>query len=165
MINDKTRPFLKNLDRSEQLLKFHDDHLEKILLAKGSSHNHQVWVGGYQDHLVHCFVLAETLYRFFENHSVPLEFSLESAIIVIYFHDIEKIYREDEGFFKPNFYNDVLINKYGIIFDDQEKNALKYAHGEGEDYSKHRRVATPLAGFLHSIDNLSARVLYNVKDI
>jgi hypothetical protein len=52
-------------------------------------------------------------------------------------------------------HDEILFNKYKIYFDEQEKNTLKYAHGEGENYSKHKRIATQLA----------ARVLYNIKDI
>jgi len=159
---DKIRPFLQNLNRSESLLKFHDKHVNLILSAKGSSHNHQTWIGGYHDHLLHCFILGQNLYKLFKDNNVSLEFSFESVIVVVYFHDIEKIFKYNDMTPEPT---EILLEKYNIVLDDQEKNALKYAHGEGSDYSKEKRVASQLAGFLHSIDNLSARVLYNTKEL
>jgi|688.fasta_scaffold46598_10 hypothetical protein len=160
--SDKIRPFLQNLNRSEGLLKFHDDHIDLIMSAKGSSYNHQTWIGGYHDHLVHCFVLGQNLYKFFKDNNVSLEFSFESVVVVVYFHDIEKIFKYNNKTPEPT---EVLLERYHIVLDDQEKNALKYAHGEGSDYSKEKRVSSQLAGFLHSIDNLSARVLYDTKEL
>lgn len=185
MQTDKIRPVLQTIKgtRRDGLLKFHDDHIDEILSAKGSSGgNHQNWDGGLHDHLNHCFVLAQDLYKLLHERigpkwrgagnmsRVPIPFSLESAIVVLYFHDIEKIFKHGNRYpqrlieAKDAWYLGILPNKYGIEFDEQEYNALKYAHGEGDDYRKDRRVASPLAGFVHSIDNLSARVLWQIKD-
>jgi len=189
---DKLRPVLATMTgtRAEGLLRFHDDHISEILSAKGSSGgNHQAWSGGLHDHLVHCFVLAQDLYKLFHERigpgphagqlingvydPRPIPFSLESAIIVLYFHDIEKIFKygnKPERYpqrlieAKDAWYLGILPTKYGIVFDDQEYNALKYAHGEGDDHRKDQRVASPLAGFIHAIDYLSARVLWQIKD-
>jgi hypothetical protein len=189
---DKLRSVLATLTgtRAEGLLRFHDDHISEILSARGSSGgNHQAWEGGLHDHLVHCFVLAKDLYKLFHERigpgphagqhingvhdPRPIPFSLESAIVVLYFHDIEKIFKYGN---KPRRYPERLIEakdawylgilptKYGIVFDEQEYNALKYAHGEGDDHRKDQRVASPLAGFIHAIDYLSARVLWQIKD-
>lgn len=192
MIDDKLRPVLSNLigTRVKGVLEFHDDHIEEILSAEGSSHNHQNWEGGLHDHLFHCFVLAQDLYKILNERIGPesqrgqmingvydlrpIPFSLESAIIVLYFHDIEKIlkYQLKRSRYprrivesKDAWYLGILPHKYRIEFDEQEYNALKYAHGEGEDYRKDARVASPLAGFVHSIDYLSARVLWQIKDL
>lgn len=190
--DDKLRPVLAAMTgtRAEGLLRFHDDHIGEILSAKGSSGgNHQSWSGGLHDHLVHCFVLAQDLYKLFHQRigpgphagqmlngvydKRPIPFSLESALVVLYFHDIEKIFKYGN---KPNRYPERLIEskdawylgilptKYNISFDEQEYNALKYAHGEGDDHRKDQRVASPLAGFIHAIDYLSARVLWQIKD-
>lgn len=190
--HDNLRPVLATLigTRAEGLLRFHDDHINEILVAKGSGHNHQAWSGGYHDHLFHCFVLAQDLYRLLNERIGPgpfqpqnvagyddfrgIPFSLESAIIVLYLHDIEKIFKYglNPGRYperlieaKDAWYLGILPEKYGVWLDDQEYNALKYAHGEGDDHRKDMRVATPLAGFIHSIDNLSARVLHNIREI
>ena len=192
---DKLRPVLERLTgtRAAGLLKFHDDHIKEILVAKGSSHNHQNWTGGYHDHLVHCFILAQDLYRLFterigpgpypSHYSTnesgqgyfddrPFPFSLENAIIVLYLHDIEKIFKYGLSqryparlvASKDAWYLGILPEKYNVILDEQEYNALKYIHGEGNDYRSDERVAGPLAGFVHSIDNLSARVLHKIRD-
>lgn len=194
---DKLRSVLASQTgtRAEGILRFHDDHIDEILSAKGSSGgNHQNWEGGLHDHLHHCFVLAQDLYKLLHErigpgqsdrtsavvyrravqesgvYPGPFPFSLESAIVVLYFHDIEKIFKYGNRYpqrlieSKDAWYLGILPNKYGIEFDEQEYNALKYAHGEGNDHRKDRRVASPLAGFVHSIDNLSARVLWNVRD-
>ena len=213
MIEDKLRPVLSDLigNRAKGVLEFHDDHIEEILSAKGSSHNHQNWEGGLHDHLFHCFVLAQDLYKILNERIGPgpytqvgvyggpetergqmingvydlrpIALSLESAIIVLYFHDIEKILkyqlsRQKGLVFSPAtryprriveskdaWYLGILPHKYGIEFDEQEYNALKYVHGEGEDYRKDERVASPLAGFVHSIDFLSSRVLWQIKNL
>lgn len=191
MKEDKLRSFLATFTgtRAAGVLRFHDDHINEILSAKGSSGNHQAWIGGLHDHLLHCFVLAQDLYKLFHERigpgphkgqivngildSRPIPFSLESAILVLYFHDIEKIFKYGglpERYpkrlidSKDAWYLGVLPITYGIVFDDQEYNALKYAHGEGDDHRKDQRVATPLAGFIHAIDYLSARVLWQIKD-
>lgn len=189
---DKLRPVLATMTgtRAAGLLKFHDDHIGEILSARGSSGgNHQAWSGGLHDHLSHCFTLAQDLYKLFHErigpgpHASqhingvydprPIPFSLESALVVLYFHDIEKIFKYGN---KPDrypqrlieskdaWYLGILPNKYGIVFDEQEYNALKYAHGEGSDHRKDQRVASPLAGFVHAIDYLSARVLWQIKN-
>ena len=195
--NDTLRPALERLTgtRAEGLLRFHDDHLKEILVAKGSSHNHQVWSGGYHDHLVHCFILAQDLYKLLHERigpgpfpiqyiggggpsayhtDNPITFSLESAIVVLYLHDIEKIFKyglwpdrypERLKQSKDAWYLGILPEKYGVWLDAQEYNALKYIHGEGDDYNSKCRVMSPLAGFCHSIDVLSARVLFQIKDI
>lgn len=188
---DKLRPILASLEgqskgRIPLILKFHDEYASEILFAKGSGANHQNWEGGLHDHLHHCFVLATDLFGLFHKRigfgpyqgqdingvydPRPIPFSLESAIVVLYFHDIEKIFKYGRNAYPESYlsndlwYYDYLPNKYGISFDEQELNALKYAHGEGDDHRKDRRVASPLAGFVHSIDNLSARVLWQIKN-
>ena len=190
---DKLRSVLASQTgtRAAGILRFHDDHIDEILSARGSSGgNHQAWEGGLHDHLHHCFVLAQDLYKLLHERigpilrfvdvppseytkysgPGPIPFSLESAIVVLYFHDIEKIFKYGNRYpqrfieAKDAWYLGILPNKYGISFDEQEYNALKYAHGEGDDHRNDMRVASPLAGFVHSIDNLSARVLHKVRN-
>jgi hypothetical protein len=176
--------------RAEGLLKFHEDHLDEILVARGSSHNHQSWSGGYHDHLDQCFILAQDLFKLFHervgpgsfpyqnvdgyNDNRPLPFDLESAIVVLYLHDIEKIFKYG---LRPNrypkriveskdsWYLGILPERYQIYLSEQEYNALKYIHGEGNDYKSDKRIASPLAGFCHAIDYLSARVFHSIRDI
>ena len=169
----------------EGVLKFHDDHLEEILTAKGSSHNHQAWYGGYHDHVVQCLTIADDLWKGTAGYlecGVPgyaprlvkneLMFKFENVALVLYFHDIEKIFKYggrrsiyDEKVLtnKDIWYYGILPEKYGIRFEHNELNALEYIHGEGNDYKKDERVMHPLAAFCHTVDVLSARVFHNAR--
>lgn len=144
------------------IAKFHDSHVDLFEKAKGSSVNHQAWEGGYKDHLIQCFEIANRLYK-----SFPFDFDLNSAYKVLYFHDIEKMWkytvRLSSDFDKNKFYTSTLPKEYDIFFTDDELNALKYIHGEGEDYKKDNRVMNSLAAFCHCCDVLSARCFYDKK--
>lgn len=141
---------------------FHMEHLELINASRGSNCKHQAWEGGYRDHLEQCMEIAEKICDF-----CP-EISLQSVFIVIYFHDIEKIWKYTiglpENFDKNYWYNCILPDKYNINFTAEELNALKYIHGEGNDYSK-VRIMNELAAVCHSADVISARVFYGKKKI
>lgn len=156
-------------ERAKGLIQFHDCNLTNILTAKGSSCNHQAWEGGYCDHLVQCFLIAQNLYKSLSELR-ELPFTLESAIVVLYLHDIEKIFKYgkypsiDSMPDKQIWYKESLSKIYKVDLTSDELNALKYIHGEGEDYKKDERVMCPLAAFCHSVDILSARVFYDVED-
>lgn len=157
---DKIRPFL-----DKKLQAFHNEYIHEMLIAKGSSHNHQVWVGGYYDHLLQCLILAQDLYKSLSPKGA-LDFSFSSVVYVLYFHDIEKIFKygsKPEEINKDEWYTEILPKNYNIHFSDQEFNALKYIHGEGSDYKKDERVSGSLAGFCHAIDVISSRVLHNLR--
>lgn len=168
---------------ADRVLRFHDDHADEICVAKGSGHNHQAWSGGYHDHVVQCLVLAQDQYTLLTGYTLhegvdcyaPRDyrpgFTLEQAALVLYFHDIEKIFKY--GFKASNYHPEQISNKdiwyYGILpekydlhFREQELNALKYVHGE-HDYSKTERKMKPLAAFCHVIDILSARLFFDER--
>ena len=150
--------------RQDGLLAFHTKWIDKFNLAAGSAIKHHAWPGGYRDHLEQCMKIAQKLYDF------KFDFSFESVIMVIYFHDIEKMFRYvPVGSYvipdKWKFYNETLPDVYGIRFTEQELNGLKYVHGEGEDYSPTQLVMNSLAAFCHSCDVISARCFYDKKDI
>ena len=44
---------------------------------------------------------------------------------------------------------------------EEHKIALKYIHGEGDDYQKDKRVMTPLCAFCHCCDVISARIFFD----
>lgn len=191
---DLLRPLLERLTgtRAAGLLRFHDDHIKEILVAKGSSQNHQYWSGGYHEHLFQCLTLAQDLYPLLlyrtcrfpqqleERGSIMspnpetgwFDFSIENAAVVLYLHDIEKIfkyglwptrYSERLKKSKDAWYLGILPHKYDVWIEEKELNALQYIHGEGDDYRGDRRVMNRLAGFCHAIDVLSARVLYDMR--
>ena len=149
--------------RKDKIINYHKEHQQLIESAKASSNNHQIWEGGYIDHILQCLYLVEKLYKDL-NKLNPLPFTQDSAMIVIYFHDIEKIFKycKGENIDKNDYYNNIL-RKRDIIFSAQELNALKYIHGEGDDYSGERRVMNELAAFCHVIDTISARIWHSHK--
>ena len=146
-------------ERKEKVLKFHADHYALIKYVPGSGHNHQHWSGGYHDHLIQCFQIATQLYGMYRRN---VSFSLDSVIIVLYFHDVEKLWREKE-IDKEEYYTKILPEQYEITFTTEELNALKYIHGEGNDYQKGKRVMNELAALCHACDVLSARCFHNIR--
>jgi hypothetical protein len=159
-----TYEILKTLEdsRRDAVLAFHDEYAYLMHLAKGSSHNHQAWEGGYIDHIGECLNIASRCYSALEQIRSPLPFTFASAAYVLYFHDIEKIfkYTTGEDIDKDEWYTRILPDR-GIVFTAQELNALEYAHGEVHDHSKTERKMNELAAFCHSCDVLSARMWWD----
>jgi len=137
--------------------------------GRGSATKHQAWEGGYLDHIVEIMNIAVVTYDAL-NRCRPLPFSLSDALLTLYLHDIEKpwVYAKDSSK-RVKFVNEderhafnyILINQYGFELTDEHKNAIRYVHGEGEDYDPHVRIQTPLAAFIHHCDNTSARIWYD----
>lgn len=144
--------------RKEALFNYHKENLHLMKKAKGSSCKHQAWEGGYLDHVFECLNIAYTMYEALSKIRF-LPFTIDSAFLVLYFHDIEKMYKYGVGkdIDKAQYHNNVL-KKRGIAFSKEEQNALKYVHGELDDYSQTKRVMNELAGFCHAVDTISARV-------
>jgi len=147
-----------------EITRFHDQFLKLFNEAKGSKSKHQAWKGGYRDHLEQCLDVASLLYN---NYS--WNFPFESVVKVLYFHDIEKMWKYIEGLddvgrmvekHKSRFYQEMLPDEFGIQFNEEELNALKYIHGEGDDYCE-KRVMNELAGLCHACDTISARCFYD----
>ena len=158
-------------DNRENCLNILDEYSTSFLNTPGSTHNHQNWRGGYWDHIVEVMNRAVFLYSI-NSRSFP--FTLSSALLVLFLHDIEKPWKYEldlDGSFGPkkNFsteeqshnFRDAFINHWGITLTEEEKNALKYVHGEGLDYSSKRRVMGPLAAFCHICDVWVARIDYD----
>ena len=146
-------------ERRQAILDYHSKNLNLMKRAAGSSHNHQAWEGGYLDHISECFIIADKMYHTLTQiRSLP--FAFDSSLVVLYFHDIEKMYKYaiNKEIDKDQYYNTLKTQE--IIFSEQEKNALKYIHGEGADYSKNKRIMNELAAFCHCVDTISARVWY-----
>lgn len=149
--------------RREAIFQFHWDFRDKIEAAKGSSHNHQAWPGGYLDHITDSFRICEVLFsKLSLIRPFPPDVNFDSALIVIYFHDIEKIWKYTDGTIidKEKWYTEYLPAR-GITFTETELNALQYIHGENDDYRKDKRVMNELAALCHAADNLSARLWHS----
>lgn len=160
-----------NRDICKRILADHRPLFEK---ARGSTHNHQTWEGGYIDHVTDGMNYARHLYVFDEAFGRPLPFSLSDALLVFFLHDLEKPWRilvneqgqvsnrdgltTKEAF--AHFREDKLA-EYGLVLTPTQQNGFKYVEGEYKDYSSKRRVMNELAAFCHKIDNWSARGWYD----
>lgn len=149
-------------DRRGSLIEYHNSFIKEFNEAKGSENKHQAWVGGYRNHLQQCLNIAEHLYE------LDFYFNFDSVILVLYFHDIEKVFKysslNQKDFDKSVFLREILPKVYGIKFSKEEMNALTYIHGEGKDYCSNR-VMNELAAFCHSCDIISARCYHSKKQI
>jgi hypothetical protein len=112
--------------RRDGILQFHEIHRAEIEASWGSKSKHQAWPGGYVDHLAEVFRMAEVMYDSLSQLH-PLPFSRDSAVIVLYFHDLEKIWKYTRGlpdtFDKTKFLFETLAKDYGITFTPEEVNA------------------------------------------
>ena len=163
---NKIVDYLEDLgdSRKDCLLVYHEENQHLMKKAKGSAYNHQSWNGGYEDHVLECLKIAHKL--FFSLQEIrPLPFTIDSCIIVLYFHDIEKMYQygANKVLNKKDYFEKELPKK-GISFSEQEQNALFYIHGEGSHYSNKQRVMNELAAFCHVVDTISARIWFDCGD-
>lgn len=175
--------FLNSMNdpRKNRLIQIYNNYKELFHFAAGSSHNHQAWKGGYADHIAEILRVNKATYTALEQGLRPLPFTEDSALIVLFFHDIEKLFSYGPAqnadckkwlAFKSQqnlswestkkFIIEDLIDKpLEQFFTSDELNALKYTHGEGDDYKKDKRVACELAAHVHHCDNTSARIFHN----
>ena len=151
------------------------DNRELFDRVPGSVHNHQAWEGGYLDHVREVMNIALALYEMLASKR-PLPFSLSSALLVLYLHDIEKPWKyqpRPEGGIEEipkmrgdkaaqHAFREAKLGKYGLVLSGEEAEAFKYVEGERDaDYSNRRRVMNELAGFCHACDVLSARLWHD----
>jgi hypothetical protein len=143
-----------------------------LVQARGSTNNHQAWPGGWNDHYADGMNVA--LFQFEElNRRRPLPFSLHDVLVAFFAHDIEKPWKYDydpssgEWSHKNNFatkedannFRLAKLAEYGIELTILQKNAMECAEGElGDKYNPRERYASELAGLVHAIDHISARV-------
>ena len=155
---------LMNGDTSyKHIVAFHNQYSSEMAVARGSNVKHQAWEGGYADHIAECLRIAWHMYKGLREIR-PLPFELSSACKVLYFHDIEKIWKY--GHNKPPFvamdkmaWYHVYLPQRGICFSNEEVNAFTHIHGE-VGYGQDRRMGG-LGAFCHSCDVLSARMWWN----
>lgn len=149
------------------------DHRALFEKARGSTHNHQTWDGGYIDHVTDGMNYGRHLYAFDEAFGRPLPFSLSDALFVFFLHDLEKPWRilvkddlasNREGLATKEEFRKFRENKlaeYGLVLTPAQLNGFTYIEGEYKDYSSTHRVMNELAAFCHKIDNWCARGWYN----
>lgn len=152
-----------------------NDFRELFDTAPGSSHNHQVWPGGYSDHITDAMNTVGLLFDSLAATGREMPFKRSDALLVIFLHDLEKPFKftlDEAGNLTDN--PDIpdkatrtrkrleVIEQYGIELDEQQANALKYVEGiRDEDYTPKARVMGELAALCHCADILSARMWYN----
>tara|TARA_R110000868_G_scaffold262401_2_gene521019 strand:+ start:4977 stop:5543 length:567 start_codon:yes stop_codon:yes gene_type:complete len=180
LLNLKFIDFLNQMSdpRKQALIKIYNDHINLFHEARGSNVKHQAWAGGYADHITETFRVNRATYEALSAIR-PLPFTQDNAIIALFFHDMEKPFKygsdkhEDcqkfqkmhkQGASWKSIKKDILKDmqlKYNFRFTDDELNALKYTHGEGDDYSGEKHTACELAAHVHHCDNTSANIWRN----
>lgn len=164
-------------DKLRKLLK-DDTVYQRVTKAKGSSHNHQAWTGGYLDHIVETMNIACQLFETM-NYLRPLPFKMEDALIVMFLHDLEKPWKENltvindfgdeingQVVFRSKQerrdFRDAVIAQFGIELTDDHKNALRYVEGiPDSEYVPGARIMGELAAFCHCCDIISARLWHD----
>jgi hypothetical protein len=137
--------------------------------VQGSTHNHQVWIGGYIDHVTDCMNHARHAYALELAIGRPMPFSLSDVLLILFLHDLEipwRIVVDEHGnasnrpglATKDEFqvFREDKIADYGLELTDYQMNALTYVEGEQKDYSSTHRVMNELAAFCHCEDTKSA---------
>ena len=163
---DDVKSLLDKLNEPEKslCLKMLDVEKERFCSSPGSSYNHQIWPGGYIDHIAEVMKIAVSLYEPMKSiHSI--EFTLHDALLVLFLHDVEKPFKylDDMRFSnkaEKHLFRLKLLEKWNIKLNDYQMNALKYVEGENEDYLEYKRVMNPLAAFCHVCDISSARIWF-----
>jgi len=142
-------------------------NLPTLLASYGSVHNHQAWPGGWWDHTVAVMNRAVLWYPDPRPHT----FSLSDALLVLFFHDIEKPWKykhDDDGRLVHRHgmvtkaghqrFRMGIIRDFEIELTPEHENGIMYAEGELEGYSNRKRISGELAGFAHCCDHYVARV-------
>lgn len=142
--------------------------------VRGSTHNHQTWLGGYHDHIEDAMNKAIREFRDELVTGRTMPFTLSDALVGVYLHDFEKPWRfrrlpngvwENSGLMqtKPErqAFREAKMAEYGIVVSPMIANAIKYAEGEGDDYRHDRRVMNELAALVHICDVYSARLRHD----
>lgn len=175
----RLRVWLEGVEGPERnpLLAIHDHYDDILHSAPASSGNHQTWEGGLADHLTAVCYFAWYDYQL---HSPLLaDYDFYSVLVAIMCHDAEKFVLygpEDDPRCKR--YHEMrqrgmskeevkwyLLEKwqgyFGLKISPEVYNAIKYTHGEGDDYQSDRRVMSPLAAAVGNADRTSARIFFD----
>lgn len=149
-----------------------EDYQDIMYTIPGSASKHQTWKGGYVSHIEDAMNLAIILYHQLHSRR-SLDFTLSSALFCLFLHDFDKIQRyqlvdgelQSQGDYNTNYVDktrEIIASQYGYVLTAEEFNALKYTHGEGDDFQPGgKRVMLPLATLVHCCDVISARIWHN----
>ncbi len=143
-----------------------------FIMARGSRHNHQAWIGGYLDHVTDAMNIGIALYETL-NAQRPLAFSVSDVLLAIFLHDIEKPwkYTYGENMWEPrrglktkkaqHAFRTKKFSECGLRLSPKVKNALLCIEGTDATYDPNKRVMKPLAALCHMADIWSARGWFN----
>jgi len=95
----------------------HDNGI-RIESAKGSSNNHQAWVGGYLDHVVETMNIACQQYLWMSK-ARRLPFELSEALEVMFLHDLEKPWKHTNLCWCGHFKEQHLEDGCAVCADEQ----------------------------------------------
>lgn len=156
------------------------DHAERVEWAPGSRAAHHAWEGGYKEHLRQTMMIVAQNYPLFvetgrsEELSELEQFTLSDALVVMFLHDIEKMFIYDFDAAgnvvslvhvtksERKEFQRAIIDQYGFELTPTMENALLHVEGvRDEYYVPGERVDQPLAALCHAADNLSARGFYD----
>jgi 23S rRNA maturation-related 3'-5' exoribonuclease YhaM len=149
-----------------------EDYQTVFTSIPGSKTKHQAWPGGYLSHIEEAMNIGLILYKSLAECR-KLSFDLSSVLFCIYMHDFDKVQRyslradgilQSIGNYDKTYLEktaQILQQQYDYVLTDEEHNALKYAHGEGDDYHPTERIMNPLATIVHCADVISARVWFD----
>ncbi len=91
---DKFLPELSD-ENSASVSRIWNYFLDKYPDAKGSSSNHQIYSGGYFSHIIDVLDNGMMLYgQLSKRESLP--FTRSDVVLVLFFHDVEKVYKYSE---------------------------------------------------------------------
>ena len=159
---------------SQICLRILNDNQPLFEKARGSTHNHQTWEGGYIDHVTDGMNYCRHLYAFDASFGRPLPFTFSDALLVFFLHDLEKPWRimvaidgrvtnrpglttkSDFKKFRQN-----MLAEYGLALTPAQFNGFTYIEGEISDYSSEQIVVNELAAFCHKSDNWCGRGWYD----
>jgi hypothetical protein len=158
-------------EQAEVCRKLHKDYASVVDVIPGSMGKHQAWQGGYISHIEEAMNIALVLHEGL-NSCRQLDIDISEVLFCVFLHDFDKVqrYRKEKAKFvaKADYSSDyikmtaaLLRDDYGYTLTEEEYNALKYAHGEGDDYHPTDRIMLPLATLVHCSDIISARIWYD----
>lgn len=148
------------------------DYGEQMSIIPGSATKHQTWEGGYISHIEETMNLILIMYHELHRRR-PLPFDVSTALFCAFIHDFDKLLRYTVKDNKTDLtarhadddsekVKQALQEKYGYALTEEEYKAIKYTHGEGDDFQPGgNRVMTPLATLVHCCDVISARIWHD----
>lgn len=142
-----------------------------IYKIPGSNTKHQAWEGGFISHVEEAMNIGLNLFEMLDERR-KLDMAKSDVLFCIFLHDFDKLLRykvHSDGSWSRKPYNkdyhEIAVKKLATAYHYnltlEQKNALKYAHGEGDDHHPTDRIILPLGTIVHCADIISARVWYD----